>query len=378
MWPQGVRSAGISCGIKRSGKLDLGVLVADEAVSWAGTFTQNAAAAACVQWSRERLGAPVRALVVNSGNANACTGSAGARAVQQTVTAAAQALECPAEEILVSSTGPIGIPLNHDAITSALPETIGALDGDTGGFARAILTTDSYPKVSSSRAGEATVVGVAKGAAMLAPNMATMLAFIATDAVLDGEALQRCLSEAVDYSFNRLCIDACESTNDAVFLLATSRVPGASEAQVDDALQHVCGDLALKMARDAEGASKLVRVVVEGAHDEASAVRLAKAVAASALWRAAASGGDPNWGRVLAALGTAQRSLDLQKVSVAIGGEVLFDAGEPAGSLAAAAAAMHEDEFTVSCSLGGGDGRAEVLTSDLTERYVALNAGGLT
>ena len=371
-WPLGIESAGASAGIKASGDKDMGLIVTTEPVRWAGTFTKNAAAAACVEWSRSLLDKKVHAIVVNSGNANACTGPAGHVAVKDTATATAVALGCTPEEVLVASTGPIGVPLPTELLRAAIPGLAAGTRGSTGDFSEAILTTDSVPKVSSARAGDALVVGVAKGAAMLAPNMATMLAFISTDARIDAD-LQTTLDVAVRTSFDRICVDACESTNDSVFLLATEQIDVDAEA-FERALRSVCSDLAEQMVRDAEGASKFVRIQVSGAASEDAAASLGKAVASSALWRAAVHGADPNWGRILSALGSADRALDLSMVSIAIGAETLFDGGIPTGSLDAAAKSLAGDDITVSCIVGTGPGAAEILTTDLSEEYVTLNA----
>ena len=374
-WPTGFASAAGSAGIKASGDSDLGVIVAEDPATWAGTFTTNAAAAASVHWSRDLLGSPVRAIVCNSGNANACTGRPGEDAVRRTARAAADAIGCKPEEVLIASTGTIGIPLPVDRIVDSLPALIDSLDGSPEPFARAILTTDTSMKVAEARAGEALVVGVAKGAAMLAPNMATMLAFITTDA--DVGDLQPVLTQAVGQSFNRISVDACESTNDSVFLVSSRRVT-TSRAELHRAVFTVCRSLAEQMVRDAEGGSKFVRIQVSGAADDDTAARLGRAIAASALWRAAVNGADPNWGRVLAALGSIERSLDLSLVSIAIGSETLFDNGAPAGSLESAHKIMDSDDITLSCVVGSGAGRAEILSSDLSTEYVALNAQGST
>lgn len=376
-WPQGIYSAGVACGIKTNGGRDLGVIVADKPLPWAGTFTRNASAAACVHWCRAHATKRVKAIVVNSGNANACTGVAGETAVEVVAARAAEALGCSPEEILVASTGTIGIPLPTDKITTALPDALSSTQEDPSSFATAILTTDTVMKTSSASAGNATVVGVAKGAAMLAPNMATMLAFLATDAAVPDGALQRVLRVAVAHSFDRISVDACESTNDSVFLLSSASVP-AEETALLDAVTLVCKDLAEQMVRDAEGGSKFVRIEVSGAADDDAAVGLGKAVAASALWRAAANGSDPNWGRALSALGAHDRSLDVSNVTIAIGAEKVFDRGEPSGSLEVASKAMSGDEFTLSCVVGLGHGAAEILSSDLSPEYVKLNADGTT
>jgi glutamate N-acetyltransferase / amino-acid N-acetyltransferase len=375
-WPAGVLSAGVCCGIKSDGSSDLGLLVFDEPTEWIGTFTSNAAAAAPVLWSRGLTGHPVRGLVVNSGNANACTGSRGDAATRLTAQAAARSLECSAEEILVASTGPIGIPLPVEKVMSGIPKALGELSPEPEPFAKAILTTDRSIKMSASSAGNARVMGVGKGAAMLAPNMATMLGFIVTDAAASRAVLESCLQDAVERSFNRISVDACQSTNDSLILFSTASERDVDAERLATGIEDVCGDLAEQMVRDAEGGSRLVRIVVEGATSEARAVELGHSIAASVLWRAAAHGGDPNWGRIVAAMGSADTSLDLTRLTLRIGDEVLFDRGEPNGSLETAAKWMDSDEFTVTCGLGVGEESAVVLTSDLSEEYVSLNAEG--
>ena len=374
--PEGFRAAGGHCGIKPDGP-DLGVIACDEPVNWAGVFTRNAAAAAPVVSCREAAGRKVAALVVNSGNANACTGSSGTDAVARTKSAAAAVSGCSAEEVLVASTGPIGVPLRVELIEHALPRLIQNLTPEADDFARSILTTDTVTKVAAADAGSAKVVGVAKGAAMIAPNMATMLGFLMTDADVSKEALGRIIQSAVEVSFNRISVDACESTNDSVFLLASAK-QACSEAELSTAVTSVCRSLAEKIVRDAEGASKFVRIKVSGATDDAAATELGRAVAASDLWRAAAGGDDPNWGRVLSALGARDRALDLNETSIAIGGELLFSRGRPCGDRGIALAAMTQPEFEVGCVVGSGPGESEVLSCDLTPDYVKLNAEGST
>jgi len=376
--PNGALWSGVACGIKRGTDPDLGLIVLDDPSSWAGTFTRNAAAAAPVLWSKSKLGRPVRAVVVNSGNANACTGTRGSEAVEREVDAVAQHIGCAPSEVLVASTGPIGVPLPVERITSSVPAAVEGLDVSVDAFARAIMTTDTVPKIATARAGRSAVLAVGKGAAMLAPNMATMLSFIVTDASIDAETLQKILDVAVDTSFNRISVDACESTNDSVFMFATGT---AGECDVDalaTATEVVTKDLATQMVRDAEGGSKLIRIVVDGAPDDRTAAELGRGVASSALWRAAAYGGDPNWGRVLSALGASDRSLEMTDVSVAIGDATVYARGEPAAELESARNAMRDPEVVVRCVVGPGGGSAEVLTSDLSPRYVELNAEGTT
>ena len=377
-WPAGVTSAGVACGIKDGGAPDLGMIVAESPVAWAGTFTKNAAAAAPVKWCRGHLGRPVRAIVVNSGNANACTGPAGEAAVVTVARAAAATIGCDPDDVLIASTGPIGVALDHSAIVAALPEGVRSLVPSVDDFAGSILTTDTRTKVAVGEAGRSSLVSVAKGAAMLAPNMATMLAFLVTDAALDAKDLQVALDGAVRRSFDRISVDACESTNDSVFLLSTGTAGEVDVADFVSTLESTCSALAEQMVRDAEGGSKLVRINVVGAADEDSAASLGRAVAASALWRAAVHGGDPNWGRVLAALGSADRGLDVTAIDLFIGSEQVFENGIPASSLDAAAKAMTLDELEVTCVVGSGPGSAQVLSSDLSPEYVTLNAYGTT
>ena len=375
-WPEGFRSAALSCGIRKSGRLDLAALVADSPVQWCGTFTRNAAAAAPVDWCRGRLGEPVRGIVVNSGNANACTGRAGYEVVDRVVDEAARSFGCDADEVLVASTGPIGVSLPVERIVTALPRLASTLGEETAGFAEAILTTDTRIKLASRRVGAARITGVAKGSAMLAPNMATMLAFLTTDAKLPPGS-QDDLHRAVDGTFNRISVDECESTNDSVFLLAGGSQE-VDQAIFQDCLFEICRDLAEQMARDAEGATRLVRILVEGARNDDEAFTFGKAVAGSVLWRAAVHGADANWGRILSALGSVDHSLDLSQLHISIGPEVVFSRGEPAGSIAAASDVMTADEFTIRCGVGTGEGAAELLSVDLSPEYVSMNAGGLT
>jgi glutamate N-acetyltransferase / amino-acid N-acetyltransferase len=374
--PHGVRAGGINSGIKQSSP-DLGVLVFDEPADWAGTFTQNAAAAPCVIWSRARLGSPIRLVVVNSGNANACTGVAGTTAVATTVETGSGSLGCDPKEVLVSSTGPIGIRLPVEKIAGSLPRLVDEAGADVLPFAQAILTTDTTTKLASTNAGGAQIVGVAKGAAMLAPNMATMLTFMVTDAAIPRSELQAILQKAVDSSFNRLSVDACESTNDSVYLFTTAKRPVDRE-RFAASVEAVAKDLAEQIVRDAEGGSKVVRVHVSGARDENHAADLGKSIAASALWRAAVFGGDPNWGRVLAAMGSADRKLDVKRVRIGIGDVTVLDRGEPTASLDAAAAQMTGKDIVLRCDVGEGDASVEILTTDLSPTYVELNAGGTT
>lgn len=374
--PEGFRAAAVACGIRKSGRVDLGAVMSDVPVEWCGTFTRNAAAAAPVDWCRGRLGQPVRGVVVNSGNANACTGRGGYEAVDRVLAGAASAFDCSPDELLVASTGPIGVALPVDQITAALPRLATTLGKSTDEFAEAILTTDTKIKRAQAHAGRATITGVAKGSAMLAPNMATMLAFLTTDAALP-PGCQSQLRRSVETTFNHISVDECESTNDSVFLFGRGLYEVGEEV-FSTALFDVCKSLAEQMARDAEGATRLVRIHVEGAKTDDEAFSFGKAIAGSVLWRAAVHGADANWGRILSALGSVDHSLDLTQLHVSIGPELVFSKGEPTGSLRAAAEAMSADEFTVRCEVGPGRGAVEILSVDLSPEYVSMNAGGLT
>jgi glutamate N-acetyltransferase/amino-acid N-acetyltransferase len=375
--PEGFAASGVSSGIKSGGGEDLGILAAAEATAWTGVFTRNAAAAAPVRWCRAALGAPVRAIVVNSGCANACTGEAGVRAVRDTAAVTAAELGCTPGEVLVASTGPIGVPLPVDRIASGVPVAAASLGSDVLPFARSILTTDTSVKLAKADVGTAEIVGVAKGAAMIAPNMATMLAFIVTDGALPEPALKDCLSTSAASTFNRISIDACESTNDSVFLLSSGSGPPVDRLGFRQGLDDVCASLSHQIVSDAEGGTKVMRIGVSGAPDAEAAAGYGRAIAASDLWRSAVHGADPNWGRILAALGT-DRNLDLTGVSISIAGVSLFDRGEPVGDVAAAASAMRGPEIEIEVQVGSGDGAAEILAADLTPDYVKLNAEGST
>ncbi len=382
--PKGFSAAAAACGIKPNGELDVAlVATADgKAVPAAAVFTTNLATAAPVQVSRAHLAATAgqaAAVVLNSGNANAATGAAGRETALATCAAAADALGCASEEVLVCSTGLIGIPLASEPIVSALPKLVADRSAAGGSdAARAIMTTDTHPKEVLVRTARFSVGGMAKGAAMLAPNMATMLAFVATDAAVDLVTLQSALGRAVRKTFDRVDVDGCQSTNDSVFLLASGTAADAAEDDLLEPLAAVCSDLAEQMVRDAEGGARVARIRVTGAEDEAACEVLARSVARSALWSAALHGGDPNWGRVVAALGASDPKLELERVSVAIGDATVFHAGEPGGSLDAAADALRADEVVVSCRVGETPHAAEVLTTDLSPDYVTLNAGGMS
>jgi glutamate N-acetyltransferase/amino-acid N-acetyltransferase len=385
--PRGFRAAGVSAGIKASGSLDLALLVSDAPAQAAAVFTTNKAIAAPIVVSREHLsrsGGTARAIVVNSGCANACTGEDGLNVARDTTTEVARLIGCPVEQVLVASTGVIGVGLPFEKIRAGLPAAHRGLGTDGGPLAaRAIMTTDPFPKESATRlvlgSREVTIGGMAKGSGMIEPMMATMLGFVTTDAAVPKALLDRALREAVDLTFNAITVDGECSTNDCVMLLAN----GASGATVDDVsygaftagLTAVCRELALGIVRGGEGATKLVTVQVTGAASSDEARKAAKAIANSPLVKTAIHGGDPNWGRLIAVAGRAGVAFELERAAVAIGSTVLFKDGRPHDEKAPEAAEyLKGKELTVSVDLGAGRASSTVWTCDLSAEYVRINA----
>src|SRR6185503_15657673 len=339
--PQGYRASGSSAGIKADKGLDLALLVSDTPATAAAVFTTNRAQAAPILISREHLsasGGVARAIVVNSGCANACTDDEGLDAAREIAAETARLVRCSVAEVLVASTGVIGVALPMGKIRAALPAAFRGLGNDHGSLAaRAIMTTDPFPKEAAAEVPIGTrtirIGGMAKGSGMIEPMMATMLAFITTDAAVPQPLLVRALRHAVDDSFNAITVDGECSTNDCVMLLAN----GASGTEIDEShypafvqgLHAVCRELALGIVRGGEGATKLVTVNVTGAASSEEARRAAKAIANSLLVKTAIHGGDPNWGRLLAVAGRAGVSFDQQRAAVTIGSIVLFKNGQP-------------------------------------------------
>ncbi len=385
--PRGFRAAGISAGIKAGGNPDLMLLVADAPAQVAAVFTTNKVIAAPVIVSKEhiaRSGGMARAIVVNSGCANACTGDQGMRDAREMTAEVARLVGCPVEQVLVSSTGVIGVNLPMAKVRAGLPAAFAALGADQGpAAARAIMTTDLSPKESAARISiggrEATIGGMAKGAGMIEPMMATMLGFVTTDAAVPPALLDRALREAVDQTFNAITVDGDSSTNDCVVLLAS----GASGATVDESsygsfvagLTAVCRELALAIVRGGEGATKLVTVNVTGAASSAEARKAAKVIANSLLVKTAIHGGDPNWGRLICAAGRAGVAFDASRAAVTIGSLVLFKDGQPHDELAPAAADyLKGADLTIGVDLGSGGASSTVWTCDLSAEYVRINA----
>ena len=383
--PAGFVAAGGGCGIKPGGALDLAVIAtADGApVPGAAVFTSNRACAAPVTLSRRHLAASrghVAAVVINSGNANAATGSPGLADAARMAELTAKGVGCATEEVLVCSTGLIGFRLPMDRLEASLPAVVSArAPGREAGdaAARAIMTTDTRPKVVE-RAGPGFVVGgIAKGAAMLAPDMATMLAVLTTDAAVEPGPLQAMLRDAVAASFNRLSVDGCTSTNDTVIVMASGASGSGRETdsgEVARALADACADLARQMADDAEGATRVARVIVTGAADDSEAAVGARKVAESQLVQCSLHGADPYWGRVVSELGSAGIAFEIDRVEVAYGpvtvcrGGVAVDHDRDA--VAAHLAARHVE---LRADLGLGSGRAAMLTTALSPAYIAEN-----
>jgi glutamate N-acetyltransferase / amino-acid N-acetyltransferase len=387
----GFEAAGTACGVKPPGVPDLAlVATADRApVAAAGVFTANRVAAAPVQVSRAHLAEPrAAAVVLNAGNANAATGAAGRADAERMCQRAATAIGCQQDDVLVCSTGLIGLPLPIAPIEAGIDAAAAALAGDTAAgraAADAIRTTDTVPKEAAVDVDPAgyTVGGMAKGAAMLAPAMATMLAVLTTDAAVAPAALQGALQCGVRDSFNALIVDACMSTNDTVLVLANGRAGnpvieegGPGFEPFAAAVAEVCRELALAMAGDAEGATKLARVVVRGAGSDEDARRAARGVASSQLVQCSLYGEDPYWGRVLSELGASGAVFDPERADIAYNGVTVCRDGIAAvHDEAAVEAAMASREIEITCDLHAGGGEAAVLFTDLTHAYVDENRG---
>lgn len=377
---EGFVASGLHAGIKRS-RHDMAMLATDDRqpVACAAVFTQNKFAAPPVELDRARLagnGGRAAGIVINSGNANAGTGRAGREDAELMAAVAAKAAGIEESHMLVCSTGIIGTPLPMDVIVAAIPRLAASLSLEGGDEAAlGILTTDSKPKQAVIRGSTFTIGGMAKGCGMIAPNMATMLAFLTTDAAMDPELLQRALLDASDRTFNTLNVDGATSTNDSAFLLASGRrdVPDAQEFA--DAVHRVCEDLTLQMARDAEGMTKMVRLSVIGAASDAEARAAAKAIAENNLVKCSWYGADPYWGRLLAAAGSAGIAFETEKSAVEYGGIRVAEGGAPLPHDAQAVAAhMSQECAEIEVSLGLGSGRAQVIGIDLGPGYIKENS----
>jgi len=385
--PLGFTAGAVAAGVKKSGKPDLAIVAAGRAVPAAAVYTTNAVAAAPVVVSRAHTaGGIIRAAVVNSGNANACTGAQGLADARAMAAAAGEALGCPAGQIVVSSTGVIGLPLPMDLVLPGIAAAASSLDADGGpAAAEAIRTTDTFAKqcaVEFTTDGVTyRVGGTAKGSGMIQPNMATMLAFVTTDAPLTPAACDAALRAATNRTFNRITVDSDTSTNDMCLLMASGDAGGAvidtagpRFADVLEAVHHVCGELARMIVRDGEGATKFVEVTVQGAASEADAELAAFAIANSPLCKTAIFGGDANWGRVAMAIGKSGARVDPNAFDVVFAGIPTCVAGAAlAFDEEAAATALAKSDVDVLVDLHVGDGTATVWTCDLSYEYVRIN-----
>jgi glutamate N-acetyltransferase/amino-acid N-acetyltransferase len=388
----GVRLATGSAGIKYKGRTDVLLAAFDKGTTVAGVFTRSKCPSAPVEWCREQVKrGGASGLVVNSGNANAFTGKKGRAQVRFTTKLAGKALGCKPTEVFVASTGVIGEPLDAKKFDGVLEEIVArAKPGQFLEAARAIMTTDTFPKTAtaSAKLGKAkvTVCGIAKGAGMIAPDMATMLSFVFTDAPIEAKALQKLLSEGVEDTFNAVTIDGDTSTSDTLLLFATGaaakrgapKIKKAKDPALKDfrnALMKVLADLSEQVARDGEGARKLVEITVEGAKNKTSARRIAMSIANSPLVKTAIAGEDANWGRVVMAVGKAGEPADRDRLSIWFNGIRVAHKGarDPSYDEAMVSDAMKKPEIALKVALGLGKGRDRVLTCDLTKEYVAIN-----
>jgi glutamate N-acetyltransferase/amino-acid N-acetyltransferase len=385
----GVRLASHACGIRYQGRTDLLLVEMDAGTSAAGVYTKSLTCSAPVDWCKHASAkGKGRVLIVNSGNANAFTGSVGVASVERTVKKAAEVFDCKKSEVFVASTGTIGVPLPDDKITVGLADARAKLaEGAWAKAAAAIMTTDTFPK-GATRTAEidgkvVTINGIAKGAGMIAPDMATMLSFVFTDASLPHEVLQALLSKGVETSFNAITVDSDTSTSDTLLLFATNK---AKHAPVTDAtdkrlrdfkakLNDLLLDLAQQVVKDGEGATKFVEIAVTGAQSAKAAKRIALAIANSPLVKTAVAGEDANWGRVVMAVGKAGEKADRDKLSIKIGGVEVAKNGQvvPGYDETPVTAHMKGQNIVIETDVGIGKGKATVWTCDLTHAYIDIN-----
>ncbi len=381
--PRGFCFAAAAAGIRKGGAPDVGLIVSDRPALAAAAFTRNRVAAAPVELSRAHLRAArgrARAIVVNAGNAN-CATSNGARVAKRTAETAAKLLGAPARQVLVASTGVIGVPLGELLIPRALPSLVAGLAPERfTEVAAAILTTDTRPKLAFRETGAACILGMAKGAGMIHPQMATltatMLAFVLTDAAISVARLRRMTASAVKHTFNRISVDGDTSTNDTVFVLANGASGKVSERLFGEALEAVMSELAVAIAADGEGAKRLVIIDVAGARTEADAERIARAVANSPLVKTAVAGGDPNWGRILSAAGNSGALFEPARVKISMNGVAVCRRGQATEfeELALNANLRLAREVHIRLDVGRGPGKVRFWTCDLTEDYIRINA----
>lgn len=383
----GFKFAGISAGIKKSKTRDLALIFSERPATVAGVFTTNKIKAAPVKLSIQRLTSQKgQAIIINSGNANACTGERGLKDTREIAKKTAAALGISPELVYVSSTGLIGKPLPMTKVRKAIPEVVQKLSPSSfEKAASAIMTTDIFPKIVSKRikiAGETgTIAGMAKGAGMISPNMATMLSFIVTDIAINSKALDSALREAVKKSFNRLTVDNDMSTNDTMLIMANGTLKNRPITKnspfyhkFETALTEVSYNLSRMIAEDGEGATKLIEIIVKGARSESDAEKVAKSIANSMLVKTAIYGEDPNWGRAMAAIGYSGVEINENKINIYFNRCKLVSNGIQNNKAQIARNILAKKEATITVDLGLGRQTARVLTCDLTEKYVKINA----
>lgn len=378
---RGFSFAGVSAGIKSKGGPDVGLMVADRPCPAAAVFTRNRVAAAPVGVSRAALakaGGKTRGVVVNSGNANALTGAAGLRDARRMQELAASGIGAAPGEMLVASTGVIGVPLPMEQVEAGIQDAAGRLSpGAFGDFARAILTTDRSTKVAEREVGGARMIGCTKGAGMIAPDMATTLTFVATDAGVPPAILKRLLGDACAATFNAIAVDGDTSTNDMILVMASGAGPRARAAALGEALEDLLSDLARQLMRGGEGVHHVVTVAVRGAKTAAAARKVARAIAISPLVKTAIAGADPNIGRILAAAGNAGVPLTVDRLALDLDDVAVVRRGVPVDDPAReqnARAVMERAEYVIAVDLGVGQAEGAYLACDLSHEYVSINA----
>jgi glutamate N-acetyltransferase / amino-acid N-acetyltransferase len=385
----GIRLASHACGIRYAGRTDLLLVEMVPGTTAAGVFTRSLTCSAPVDWCREAVAkGKARALVVNAGNANAFTGAAGIASVERTVARAAEVFGCKKHEVYISSTGTIGVALPDEKITGNLPVIATSLKTDAWAeAARAIMTTDTFPKAATRTAviegKQVTINGIAKGSGMIAPDMATMLSYVFTDANVTHEALQPLLADGVDKSFNCITVDSDTSTSDTLLLFATNQVKHARITDPKDKrladfkakLFDLLTDLAHQVVKDGEGATKFVEIRVTGAAGKKAAKRIALAIANSPLVKTAIAGEDANWGRVVAAVGKAGEKADRDRLRISMGGVLVACDGQVAPGYDETPVAEHMKgrDILIEVDVGVGAGKATVWTCDLTHAYIDIN-----
>ncbi len=384
---QGFKASAVKAGLKKDKELDLALIFSERETAVAGVFTTNKVVAAPVILTREHTkNGRARAIIANAGNANACTGKAGFNDARRTAELVADKLGIGSDEVLVASTGVIGQPLNVDRIAQALPALVERLSPDgIPTAAQAIMTTDSFAKIShfEGHAGGRPyrILGVAKGAGMIMPNMATMLCFIVSDIRIDSHDLNGVLSSSVETTFNRITVDGDTSTNDTVLVMANGMAGNTALTEADSkgfarGLETVMGELAQMIVRDGEGATKVIHMEIKGAHSASDALKAVRTVGNSSLVKTACYGQDPNWGRIMAALGRADIVMDEEKVDIWVNDILIVSAGLGKGQEAEKKAAeiMVRKEYTITIDLHQGDFEDRIITCDLTHEYVSINA----